>query len=85
MQKEYNTKKYVVNSSIELKNRIKKQKEGMAKMQFVKQVKQMDQKYEEVLHSATRLGQACGHRLLYTSTGSPQITLILRNGNVKPS
>ena len=39
MQKEYNTKKYVVNSSIELKNRIKKQKEGMAKMQFVKQVK----------------------------------------------
>ena len=53
-------------SIVKLKNRIK-QKEGMAKMQFVKQ---MDQKYEEVLHSATRLGQACGHRLLYTSTQS---------------
>ena len=67
MQKEYNTKKNM-QSIVKLKNRIKKQKEGMAKMQFVKQVKQMDQKYEEVLHSATRLGKACGHRLLYTST-----------------
>ena len=57
MQKEYNTKKNM-QSIVKLKNRIKKQKEGMAKMQFVKQ---MDQKYEEVLHSATRLGQACGH------------------------
>ena len=55
MQKEYNTKKDM-QSIVKLKNRIKKQKEGMAKMQFVKQVKQMDQKYEEVLHSPTRLG-----------------------------
>ena len=35
MQKEYNTKKNM-QSIVKLKNRIKKQKEGMAKMQFVK-------------------------------------------------
>ena len=36
MQKEYNTKKNMYQSIVKLKNRIKKQKEGMAKMQFVK-------------------------------------------------
>ena len=69
MQKEYNTKKYVlVNSKVEEQNKETKGRHG--KNAVCQDLKQMDQKYEEVLHSATRLGQACGHRLLYTCTYS---------------